>query len=327
MSNDYKKAVSIGGKNITNEAEQARLDAIPKELRINTEGIACGPLIEPIPSYIKAECETVLEGANNTSIVFGRDRAGPRTSGYGGRGDTQAGSIDIVVGRMGANAKSFTEAKSPQQRIWADPDCKKDAARIYISQKTDVDKNFGLATGKVGDAKAKSAICMKADGLRFVARDGIKLVTRTDRKNSQDGDILSAVGIDLLATNNDEDLQPIPRGKNLAEAIERLAEHLDKLNGVVDSLIMTQNQFNFALTHHFHYGPAKIIDVPLVPGFIWQTSPSMSVQTAGIKCAIDLLSQDKQSLINHKINLATYKKKYLTHVGEKYINSRYNNTT
>ena len=88
---------------------------------------------------------------------------------------------------------------------------------------------------------------------------------------------------------------------------------------------MYQNTFNQVLTHHTHYGPGKVIGVPT--GFVWQTTPSLPVQAAGIKVALDLLSQDKISLMNHKINLGTYRAKYLTRAGEKYINSRFNNTT
>ena len=58
-----------------------------------------------------------------------------------------------------------------------------DAARIYISAKTDIDENFGLADGKQqkgneGSTKGKSGIGIKADGVRIIARaNGIKLIT------------------------------------------------------------------------------------------------------------------------------------------------------
>ena len=59
-------------------------------------------------------------------------------SGYGGKANTQAGAIDIVVGRMG-NTKN-----GPQGNIRVSPDFFKDAARIYISQKSDIDDYFKL---------------------------------------------------------------------------------------------------------------------------------------------------------------------------------------
>jgi len=50
-----------------------------------------------------------------------------------------------------------------QRPVTVDPSFSKDAARIYISQKTDIDDNFKIKQGNVGKAKARSAIGMKAD--------------------------------------------------------------------------------------------------------------------------------------------------------------------
>jgi len=316
----YKKAFDLLG---LGDSADARQENLPEDMAINYRGIAGDPLKEPVPAYITTSSEKVVKGSNNSSIVLGRDRPGSRISGYGGRGDTQAGSIDLVAGRLGASAQAFSA--NPGKRVWVDPSLKHDAARIYMSQKTDVDENFGLADGKVGNAKTKSTVAIKADGVRIIARDGIKLVTRTDGVNSQGGEIAEAVGIDLLATNNDEDLQPIPKGDNLREALEKLVTHVDKLNGIVDSLLMYQTKFNEALTHHTHIGPFKII--PVGVGFVWETTPSIPVVSTGIKTMIDHLSQTKRSLMTHKTNLGIYKMKYFTPAGEKYINSRYNNTT
>lgn len=328
MSNE-KKAVSIGGKNSDDVAKQKRLKNVPEEFRVQYAGIAGDPLSEPVPSYIQTPTEKVYKGMNNSWLVFGRDRPKSRLSGYSGKGDTQCGSIDIVVGRMGADASAFTVTKGTddsKQRLWTDPDEEKDAARIYMSQKTDIDDNYRLVDGRVGNSKTKSGIAIKADGIRIIARDGIKLVTRTDRRNSQGADVQSVNGIDLLASNNDEDLQPLVKGENLRDALERLTNHLDKLNGIVDSLLMYQIGFNEALTHHTHLSPGKVIPIPPV-GAIWETFPSMPVAMAGVKTMIDHLSQTKKSLATHKANLALFQFSYLNPAGSKYINSRFNNTT
>jgi len=334
-----KKAVERKGGD---KAKAQRIAQIPEDARARSAGIAGDGIEEPIPNLIQTPSEKVYKGTNNTWLVFGRDRPRSRLSGYGGKGDTQAASIDIVAGRMGSEAASFIEevgidehpaghfhsriVRPNLNRMWVDPDMVKDAARIYISQKTDIDDNLGLVDGRVGNSKTKSGIAIKADGIRIIAREGIKLVTRTDRKNSQGCDIQEALGIDLIATNNDEDLQPLVKGDNLAEALQKIATHVDKLNGIVDSLLMYQISFNEALTHHTHFGPGKIIS-PIGPGFYWETTPSMPVVSRGIKTMSDHLSQTKRSLMIHKVNLGTFKFLYLNPAGGKYINSRYNNTT
>tara|TARA_Y100000034_G_scaffold128204_1_gene182420 strand:- start:618 stop:1547 length:930 start_codon:yes stop_codon:yes gene_type:complete len=304
-----KKAVDVSS---LSRQIRDRLSKSPKELKAAASGVACGVLREPVPQYIKADCEKVKDGGNNTWIVMGRDRPASRMSGYGGKGDTQAGMIDIIVGRMGAGAQSENENG---ETVYADPNFKMDAARVYISQKADIDQYLGLASGVVGDARAKSAIALKADHLRLVSREGIKLVTRTDKKNSQGGDVMSAVGIDLIAGNDDSDLQPMVKGKNTEEALKQLTHHVDKLNGIVDSFLTYQMQFNAKLTNHFHYSPF----------FGKSTSPSQPVVAAGQKCSVNLLQDTKLSLVKHKANLVMYKNNYLVPSGKKYISSRYNN--
>jgi hypothetical protein len=317
---DRKKAFSINGDNKISIRDKEKIE---ENDSLKFGGVGGGILLEGVPNYVKADNEKVVAGDNNTWIVLGRDRPSSRVSGYGGRGDTQAGSIDIVVGRMASEAKSLNENN---QSISTDPNFQTDSARIHISQKTDVDDNFNLVSGKVGNSKTKSAVAMKADGIRIIAREGIKLVTRTDRKNSQGADVVSANGIDLLATNDDSLLQPLVKGDNLVEALERLATQVSKINGIVDSLLIHQSQLNEAVANHTHYGPANIIPVPPL-GFIWETAPSFPLMAKGIKTMIDHLSQTKQSLVVQKFNLGSYQSKYLKPFGDKYINSRYNNTT
>ena len=66
-----------------------------------TQGVNCNTIKEPIPKFIPAACEKIIQGDNNNYIILGRDRPNSLSSGYGGKGNTQAGMIDIVVGRMG----------------------------------------------------------------------------------------------------------------------------------------------------------------------------------------------------------------------------------
>ena len=160
-------------------------------------GMNANNIVEPVPNLNRGQSEKVIKNENNSWIVLGRDRPASRITGYGGMGGTQCGSIDLVVGRM-SSVKG-----GPKANIFVDPNFESDAARIYISQKTNIDKNFNLVKGNVGMSKAKSGIGIKADAVRIVGREGIKLVTRTDKKNSQGGKIQATAGIDLIAGNDD----------------------------------------------------------------------------------------------------------------------------
>jgi hypothetical protein len=330
----FKQASTISG--LSEEAKEAFDKKSKKDTKF-IKGIGGDPLLEPVPQYIQTSTEKVIKNENNSWIVLGRDRPKGRMSGYGGRGDTQAGSIDIVVGRMGAGVIAYT---GDNQKVWTDPDFKKDAARIYISQKTDIDANFGLAAGTVGSAIGvnddefdivdnpnipaptsfkpipRSGIALKADGVRLIGREGIKLVTGVDSINSQGGTIRSVAGIDLIAGNDDSDLQPLVKGENLSEALSRLVHHIDSLAGIVDTFLVHQTSLNEAIANHFHHSP------------FWgkMTTISPSCQTQGVKWMIDTLSQTKRSLMLFKANLASFRVTYLNEVGKKYINSRFNNS-
>jgi len=276
-------------------------------------GVSGDKILESVPEFISTESEHVIKNQNNSFIVLGRDRPGNRTSGYGGQGETQCGSIDMVCGRMSSDPRAVTQ---DGERVYANPDFTMDAARIYISQKTDVDQNFGLVTGKVGSPRTKSGIAIKADGVRIVGREGIKLVTRTDKRNSQGGQVQSIVGIDLIAGNDDSDLQPMVKGDSLLSAIDRLVNYVDNLSGIVDSFLMSQMEFNTYSMSHIH----------ISPGFGAPTPPSPTMLAGGISTAIRQMAQTKTSILALKANLATYKINFLNPAGSGYINSRHNHT-
>ena len=303
LANKNKKARDTSRLKPERKKNQANAN---KAALLDKKGIGCDKLIEPVPNYISAPCEKVISGENNSFIVLGRDRFGNRMTGYGGRGDTQAAMIDIVAGRLGHKASED----------YSDPSFNLDAARIYISQKTDIDRNFGIAAGKVGDTRTKSAIAVKADAVRIIARENIKLVTRTDIRNSQGGYVDATQGIELIAGNVDKDLQPLVKGKNLVTALQALLDQIDSLNGICTSILMAQMEMNEALISHFHTSPF----------FAGPTTPSIVLIPRGVKVMIDHLLKSQKSLLSQKANLALTKMAYLSPTGTKYINSRHNST-
>jgi len=120
-----------------------------------------------------------------------------------------------------------------------------DAARIYISQRADIDspEYFNLAQGNVGNITNRSAIAIKADSVRIIGREGIKLVTSTDSYNGASGKYIGQEiqGIDLIAGNDDSDLQPMVKGDNLENVLDSL------LGLIVDSQASTAFVFELLI--------------------------------------------------------------------------------
>jgi hypothetical protein len=288
-----------------------------------SSGLYLNNIVEPVPTFNRGDSEQVFKNLNNSWIVLGRDRPSRKDSGYGGAGGTQCGSIDLVVGRM-----SSVEG-GPKSDIYVDPNFTSDAARIYISQKTDIDENFDLVPGGVGLSKAKSGIGIKADAIRIIGREGIKLVTNTDKKNSQGGRVKSTFGIDLIAGNDDSEqnvkgtfrrvdfLQPIVKGDNLVEALEELVDQVGDLATRFDQFAQTQVRYNASLATHTH----------LIPPLPFAAIPSIELAPAFIAANIQQFTNAIGSAWSQSMNLSNFKMNYLKPYGDRWICSRYNRTT
>jgi hypothetical protein len=278
------------------------------------QGINHDDLVEPTPNYINAPCEKVIQGKNNQRIVLGRDRPGQLGSGYGGSGHTQAGSIDLIVGPQSSDIK---EKNKLGENVYVDPDFDKDAARIYISQKSDIDQYFGLV-GSSGaeDSKMRASIAMKADTLRLIGRENIRLVTGTSAKNSQNGRIDAPGGIDLIAGNDDTDVQPLVKGDRLVDVLDKIVDNLVTLNGIVYDFIRRQSDFNQTTAMHTHLDPIGPHPVPPSPDL----PPALMVFSAAT------IMSPIQSIVTQRKNLMGVKANYLLESGPKYINSRFNHT-
>lgn len=258
--------------------------------------------------FNKTGTEKVLEGHDNTYIVFGRDRLGTEGHGYGGKAHLKSGAIDIVAGRLSA----LNSSEIPEDAV-INANTKADAARIYISQKSDIDNYFLLPEGLIGESKARSAIAIKADDVRIIARNTLKIITKTDDKNSNDTLPYANVGVQLIAGNDSKDLQPIPKGSNLISAFIGLSESYIELHGLLTEFVNIQKYFNSQITVHEHFTSFR--------GDPTSKSPQTLID--GKKAALKLLLKIESGLAASAWNLQKWQTDYLTVIGEKYINSKF----
>lgn len=210
-------------------------------------------------NYSASPSEKIIEH-NGSFITLGGDKPSGTASGKGGIGAPEASRIDLVVGRL-SSAK-------PRDGSNVDNSFQADAARIYISQLTDIDLNFGIDPGKSGRLTDRSGIGIKADGVRIIGREGVKIVTgrmqNTDEKNSVGGKLLPAPTIELIAGNNSEPrkipgsalsgdeetydpLQGVAMGYNVVRAFQDLLFLLQDVVGVIRKDKNNQKIFNFAM--------------------------------------------------------------------------------
>ena len=318
----------------------------PMDGKLNSDsikGFDNSTLLEKQPKYNKAESEKVIEGENNARIILGRDRTDYTPSGYGGKGHTRSGAIDLVVGLQGWNPseKGTFDNRGRYIAGLADKsfgsmnnDKPGDAARIYISQRADIDDYFDICEGGVGYSVADSAIGIKADSVRIMSRKGIKLVTGKGPpgRNSLNGKLNVTWGIDLIAGNRDlvtgktpdiygepqqiQYLQPIPKGYNLEEALKSMHTRIQRLNSVVQGICKG----------------VLYLCAPQVSVRPVQTAISPGTAFPNIDDIIDVLSftiyieKAMADLRWQGLKLSELERDYLEITGAKYINSRHNRT-
>lgn len=191
----------------------------------------------------------VSSNDSKAQIVLGGDRTSDVSSGYSGLGFEDSSAIDIVVGRGKTISQSIKD-----EAISINPDFFNDAARIYISEKADIDKYFKISNNEksgVGDSIAASAIALKADSIRIIGIEGIKLVTRANPTNSR-GIESGVKGIELIAGNDPTYLQPMVKGDNLVNCIKEIITVLSHLESQIHNLYNSLDSLNDNYAQHVH---------------------------------------------------------------------------
>ena len=217
-------------------------------------------------SFNIAQNEAVIQQAGSY-IVLGTDRPTSNKSGYGAKGYQNANSIDLVVGRLAASKGT----KGPAENSHADNNPAADAARVYISQLTDIDVMFGLDAGVSGVATGGSGIAIKADDVRIIGQRSVKIITGNSqgvRGGGKKGEWTSlgfnmyqpAPTIELLAGNRKQDrivwggiynpietistVQRACLGGNTRDALVELNEVVGEIWSALFNLALIQAGYN-----------------------------------------------------------------------------------
>ena len=142
---------------------------------------------ESILEIIKCSGEYYITSLNNSQIRLGRDRYGGPQEGKGGLDQGACGAIDLFCG---AGPKGESD---PDLTKYSNPNFTHDAARVYISQRCDIDDYFKITHSNElhGISRNRSAVGMKADHVRLFAMSHMKLVTGIP---DTDGEVTNSLG-------------------------------------------------------------------------------------------------------------------------------------
>jgi len=212
-----------------------------------------GSITEDRPTYNKAEAEVIYKKANSY-IILGRDRMGGLSHGFGGIGTPNSNAIDIVVGMGSSNSNGAEKGKYLTPIDYLNKDHKRDAARIYISQRTDLDSYFEERMGfQFEDKKNKgvSGIAMKADTLLLQGRRNVKIKAYPSDPNETDAheSELSNFRIELIAGAK---LEPVVKGDKLLSFLKKISKQLSSNRAAVMTLIKEYMKLRGQLMLHTH---------------------------------------------------------------------------
>jgi hypothetical protein len=245
---------------------------------------------EPVPEFSKRPGDTLLQGSNNTLICLGEDRpsvVGKNTSAVYSdeqelpRKSSLAGTIDIVAGRSLKNDEDSVkinedhmaevintrDEKEKESRTWAqgpngliikepegDPSFADDLSRIYISMKTDGDKNFGYedqsllpnSGNPLVAISSKPYIILKSNETRIISREDGSI--RIIKEGSRNGDESSTQAVITLENDGTVmiDAPKIMLGSGADEAVVLGNTLRDFLSELLSQ--METNQATFVAT-------------------------------------------------------------------------------
>jgi hypothetical protein len=309
------------------------------------QGIDQKPILEAVPTIELGQAEKIIKGENGSFIILGRDRPSVLKSGYGGKGATQAARIDLVAGLASSYRHKDGSRTPPNKNTIVSPSFASDAARVYISQKSDIDSYMGLAAGPRDQSIGRSTVALKADTIRMHARGDVKIVTGRARFQGfgNGGETLSTGGdnevvgtISLIAGNYTDDdtgtsfnmldpfrksngerrkLQPIPKGDNIASLLEEMIDKIAQLSSIVNQNNSNITYLNNSMMTHVHLaGP-----IPTTPSL---THPIVyPLISAG-----DLQNRTEKAALSKDLELM--KINYLNpDFGSDFINSKFVFTT
>ena len=310
------------------------------------QGLNNSALLEDIPSLESTSAETVYQGSNNSFVIMGRDRPDIIESGFGGLGANDCGRVDLFTGLAATRRDKDGEYNTTTGETLFSPSFATTAARVYISQKADIDAYMGLAEGIRDKSKGLSTVAAKADTIRMHGRYDIKLVTGRGKFEGlgKDGERMSHGGLNqvpgticFIAGNYTENkdlinfnilnpnsknknvkkkLQPLTKGENLVDLLNELLEYITELSSMVGENAKVISKINNGIARHTHSTAAGPTSPPLVFGAIeW---PKNSINKKLNKKDGNIMRK------NIKLTRINYLNKI---IGSKYINSKFVYTT
>ena len=225
------------------QVEQRTLSGANAYDIINKNAIANASIVkEATARFIKRPGDKVIQGSNAARIVLGMDRASPTPTSADTKPLPKTATIDMVVGygRIGTptapisatNTRKEQEVNKrlPPNPSEGDPDMKNDPSRLYLSESTNADVNFGVTIPGIAPGQGSTAAAVvKSKQIRLVAKEiggDIKVVGPSNAVVLDSIGNVSLVGSPKINLGSAAPVQPVVLGTSLVAALNSYASSI-----------------------------------------------------------------------------------------------------
>jgi len=127
-----------------------------------------------------------------------------------------------------------------------------DASQIILGTSMNL-ASAEIAEGSISDPGDQANIYIGTDYLTLDGTKSIKLITGRKASISTGATSeLSNGGVEIIAGNDDSDLQQMVKGNNLYEALKSLAKQVEWVSDALHTFVKQQNLFNMEVMEHNH---------------------------------------------------------------------------
>jgi len=302
----FRDLTSEGRKRITKEIE----DLIKDRLIPENSGLFLSEDDEVMPVYgpvsfaekvfARRERGGRLSGAR---IVLTKDNYGHRGTGLGGLGATMCEAIDLVAGSLTCEKEMHTDTTQARANFVTD------GARIYLTERGDIQNYFGLGPGDGAtsiSSEMKSGIGIKADHTVVLGRERIRLLVGLsaaeggERMANQNEHPTGRIDIGA-SLGGDGDFEKAVLGDSLVKYLDKINERINNVAQYCQKLEDRILQNHLGLATHFHQGAGvgAIVTFPdpvLVSKSIESVRPYLTSTTEKITDVMNYYVEDAASL-------------------------------
>tara|TARA_R100001440_G_scaffold25941_1_gene42169 strand:- start:5139 stop:6167 length:1029 start_codon:yes stop_codon:yes gene_type:complete len=307
---DSQELVPVGATpEIEKQIQQRIDDGLVMSGQYLTKDVDDIPVFGPL-----GDCEIVFarkvskKGHQGSRIVLTRDNYGHRGTGFGGMGATRCEAIDIVAGSLTG------EENKKNSTIQARASFINDAARIYLTERGDIQRYFGLPVENRSNCSVsslnKSGIGIKADHTAIIGREKITIyagfAVNADGKENLTSFSESPRPRIELSTGASKGTQPAVLGNNLEDAIIVARSEREGLLKKIQEIETSLVKLYIALGAHTHpvvaLGGGVALPSPDLIGNVVQKFPEYGKKT--VTNTIDLINQQIEALNSNGLTIA-----------------------